>query len=90
MRGQVRPFIGDWPADNFVRWAHALGFLRYGYQGDAFELTEAGKALAQARTQGEELNSQVRALSLPQKAQDPHRGRIRQNSGGEQLSLIHI
>ena len=52
VRGQVRPFIGDWPADNFVRWAHALGFLRYGYQGDAFELTETGKALAQARTQG--------------------------------------
>ena len=40
VRGQMRPFIGDWPADNFVRWAHALGFLRYGYQGDAFELTE--------------------------------------------------
>lgn len=27
VKGQVRPFIGDWPADNFVRWAQALGFL---------------------------------------------------------------
>lgn len=62
VRGQVRPFIGDWPADNFVRWAHALGFLRYGYQGDVFELTETGRALAQARTQGEELNSQEKEL----------------------------
>ena len=32
----------------------------------------------------------MRALSLPQKAQDPHRGRIRQNSGGEQLLFLRI
>lgn len=49
VRGQGREFIGDWPADNFVRWAHAFGFLRYIYQEDAFELTEAGRRLVMAR-----------------------------------------
>lgn len=62
VKGQVRPFIGDWPADNFVRWAHALGFLRYTYQDDAFELTDAGKALAKARTEGFPLNAQEQEL----------------------------
>lgn len=56
VKGQVRPFIGDWPADNFVRWAQALGFLRYAYKDDTFEITEAGKALSQARTTGGPLN----------------------------------
>ena len=25
VKGQQRPFISDWPADNFVRWAQCLG-----------------------------------------------------------------
>ena len=28
VRGQVRPFIGDWPADNFVRWAFCAMDIR--------------------------------------------------------------
>lgn len=41
--GQKRPFQGDWPADNFVRWAHALGLICYDYISDSFEITELGK-----------------------------------------------
>lgn len=40
--GQKRPFIGDWSADKFVRWAHALGFIRYIYKLDSFEITDLG------------------------------------------------
>ena len=29
IKGQRREFIGDWPADNFLRWAHALGFIQF-------------------------------------------------------------
>lgn len=29
VKGQKRPFIVDWAADNFVRWAHAIGFIKY-------------------------------------------------------------
>ena len=37
VKGQVRDFISDWPADNFVRWAQALGFIKYNYFDDSFE-----------------------------------------------------
>ena len=40
--GQRRPYIADWPADNFVRWAHALGFIQYNYESDTFEITKDG------------------------------------------------
>ena len=42
VKGQQRPFISDWPADNFVRWAQCLGFIKYNYYDDTFEITEAG------------------------------------------------
>lgn len=42
VKGQVRDFISDWPADNFVRWAQALGFIKYNYYDDTFEITETG------------------------------------------------
>lgn len=41
--GQKRSFQGDWPADNFLRWAHALGLIGYDYISDSFEITELGK-----------------------------------------------
>lgn len=56
--GQVREFIGDWPADNFVRWAHALGFIDYHYEDDTFSITPEGIALANARTEGNALNDE--------------------------------
>lgn len=40
--GQRRPYIADWPADNFVRWAHAFGFIKYNYEDDTFEITAEG------------------------------------------------
>lgn len=42
VKGQQRPFISDWPADNFVRWAQCLGFIKYNYYDDTFEITETG------------------------------------------------
>ena len=50
MKGQVRDFISDWPADNFVRWAQALGFIKYNYFDDSFEITEEGLNLTGAKT----------------------------------------
>lgn len=49
VKGQMRDFIGDWPADNFIRWAHAFGFIRYHYGEDCFSITEEGKELVRAR-----------------------------------------
>lgn len=40
VKGQVRDFISDWPADNFVRWAQCLGFIKYNYFDDTFEITD--------------------------------------------------
>ena len=42
VKGQQRPFISDWPADNFIRWAQCLGFIKYNYFDDTFEITELG------------------------------------------------
>ena len=50
VKGQVRDFISDWPADNFVRWAQALGFIKYNYFDDSFEITEEGVKLTCAKT----------------------------------------
>ena len=47
IKGQKRDFIGDWPADNYVRWAHALGFITYHYSDDTFSITAAGNILAE-------------------------------------------
>lgn len=42
IKGQKREFISDWPADNFIRWAHALGFIHYDSGSDSFLITEFG------------------------------------------------
>lgn len=52
VKGQKREFIGDWPADNYVRWAHCFGFLQYDYAGDTFEITEQGRKLTGFREKG--------------------------------------
>lgn len=44
--GQKREFSLDWPADNFVRWAHALGFIQWEVSDDHFAATDAGIALS--------------------------------------------
>jgi len=45
--GQRREFSLDWPADNFVRWAHALGFIEWHARDDDFTATDAGVALSE-------------------------------------------
>ena len=62
VRGQGRDFIGDWPADNFLRWAHAFGFVRYHYGDDSFEITPAGLELTKARQDGGALCEREREL----------------------------
>lgn len=42
--GQKRPFIGDWPADNFLRWALLLGFVQYLMDTDEYQISELGKS----------------------------------------------
>ena len=40
--GQKKEFTDDWTSDGFVRWAHALGFIDYIYEEDAFRITQLG------------------------------------------------
>lgn len=52
--GQKRAFQGDWPADNFLRWAHALGLIGYDYSSDSFEITELGKRYVESADNSDE------------------------------------
>ena len=51
IKGQRRPYISDWPADNFVRWAQALGFIKYNYFDDSFEITEIGLEFSNSKNE---------------------------------------
>lgn len=62
VKGQKRPFIGDWPADNFVRWAQAFGFIKFNHADDTFEITDNGKELVQADDGAEELSIKEKEL----------------------------
>ncbi|MBP5438955.1 MAG: hypothetical protein J6Y30_13345 [Treponema sp.] len=65
VKGQKRAFVGDWPADNFVRWAHAVGFIKYNYSDDTFSITEKGLELTKAN-ESEKENLLINAiLSYP-------------------------
>ncbi len=50
IKGQKREFILDWPADNFLRWAHALGFIQYDKNIDSFSITKFGLQYTQTQT----------------------------------------
>lgn len=63
IKGQKREYIGDWPADNFVRWAQAFGFIYYNYDDDSFSISEFGKALVNSENKNEILIQA--ALSYP-------------------------
>jgi len=52
--GQKRPFQGDWPANNFIRWAHALGFISYDYLTDTFAITATGRAYVESEDDSSE------------------------------------
>jgi hypothetical protein len=64
VKGQRRDFIVDWPADNFVRWAHCLGFIKYDYSDDTFSITSAGLKLTAAYSGTVELSEQERGLLM--------------------------
>lgn len=49
IEGQKRPFLTDWASDNFVRWAHALGFIEYNYEKDSFRITKKGELYASSK-----------------------------------------
>lgn len=42
LTGQKREFQGDWPTDNFLRWAVALGFIKFNFLDDTYEITSHG------------------------------------------------
>ena len=66
VKGQKRPFIGDWPADNYVRWAHAVGFIKYNYHDDTFSITQKGLELTHSKDAKETENMLINAiLSYP-------------------------
>lgn len=50
IKGQKHEFILDWPADNFLRWAHALGFIQYDSNTDSFSITKFGLQYTQTQT----------------------------------------
>lgn len=54
VKGQRKEFIDDWSSDNFVRWAHALGFIKYNYDTDTFEITDAGRKYVQSEDDSDE------------------------------------
>ena len=64
VKGQGRDFIGDWPADNFVRWAHCFGFVKYNYTDDTFEITNKGLEITKARETGDELSEKEKELLI--------------------------
>lgn len=64
VKGQGRDFIGDWPADNFVRWAHCFGFIKYNYADDTFEITNKGLELTNAKETGEALSEKEKELLI--------------------------
>ncbi len=65
IKGQRRGFIGNWPADNFLRWAHALGFIQYDSEADSFSITDFGIQYTRSKPENaEEILSQA-FLSYP-------------------------
>lgn len=42
LKGQMRNFMRNWPAENYLRWAHTLEFIQYDRDHDSFSITEFG------------------------------------------------
>lgn len=64
VKGQKRDFIGDWPADNYIRWAHCFGFIKYCYCDDTFEITDKGLELTKAKELGDTLSEKEKELLI--------------------------
>lgn len=65
VKGQKRAFILDWPADNYVRWAHAVGFIKYNYIDDTFSITKKGLELTKSTGKEKESILTNAILSYP-------------------------
>ncbi|MGR3914503.1 MAG: hypothetical protein OD918_08295 [Gammaproteobacteria bacterium] len=63
IEGQKRGFIADWPADNFLRWAHALGFVRWHASTDRFDATARGISLSKT-TENSDAEYRIYAAAL--------------------------
>lgn len=65
IKGQKgRQFIRNWPADNYLRWAHCFGFIKYDYTDDTFEITKNGLELTKAREIGNVLSEKEKELLI--------------------------
>ena len=49
IEGQNKPFLVDWAAASFLKWAHALGFMQHDKRDDSFSITELGLQYARAK-----------------------------------------
>ena len=49
IKGQNKPFIVDWAASSFLKWAHALGFIQHDKSEDSFSITDFGLQYARAK-----------------------------------------
>lgn len=49
-----KPFMDDWSADGFLRWAISIGFLDYDSNNDTCSITESGRKFVLAQTEEEE------------------------------------
>lgn len=65
--GQRRPYISDWPADNFLRWAQALGFISFIDNTDSFKITPFGLEYSNSAAGSEEEKNvlEIALLSYP-------------------------
>ena len=59
LKGQKREFMRNWPADNFLRWAHALGFIQYDSDASSFSITEFGLKYTRSRPKKVEGSQQL-------------------------------
>lgn len=53
LEGQRKEFTDDWTSDGFIRWAHALGFIEYDYEEDAFFISQLGFDFSRAEVDSE-------------------------------------
>lgn len=48
LKGQKREYQGDWPTNNFLRWAESLQFVEFSPSSDTYVITETGQKYVKA------------------------------------------
>lgn len=87
LEGQRRPYMSDWSADNFLKWAHCLGFLKYDPMNDSFILHSKGLAYLQTPMDGQGTNRVLEEAFL---AYPPLTRLLRLLSKGQHLTKFEI